>query len=793
MYEHTLKVLEFAKVQNALAGHCLSSLGQDLCEELRPLSDKEQIRSLLAETEAAIRLSREQGGSIPLRGLKDIREPLRRAKVGAMLSPEELADIQSDLQVMRLMRRFLLKVGEEDTELWCLCQWAEQITPNARLEERIGQCIDENCKIKDSASSALRTIRRQIQTTQNQVKSRLQEIVHSGRYQKMLQDGIVTMRAGRYVVPVKQEYKDALPGIIHDLSSSGATVFIEPEVVVRLNNELRRLINAEEAEVKRILRELSNEVGYFAEEAMVSLEALGHLDFTFAKARYSALLDASCPEIVDDYRVEIRGARHPLLGKDVVANDLYLGEGYRALVITGPNTGGKTVVLKTFGLLCLMVQCGLPIPADPGSVVPVFEHIFADIGDEQSIEQSLSTFSGHMRNIIKILDQVTPGSLVLLDELGAGTDPDEGSALAMAILEHLVEKCLVVATTHYSQLKGFAFHHSLMENACVEFDTQTLKPTYRLMIGLPGKSNAFQIALGLGLEQEIHQKALRFRSEEDFALDELIESIQLRERQARSSAMQAELEEKSYAKLRQEYDERLRQLNSEKNQIIRNAEREAKQMIRQTRQEFEDLLGRMRKVKDKEELEDVALQVRMQLEEKEKELEEREGQQKKKVPHDPLWQENLRCGDSVFIRSLQQQGTLLEAPKQGQVQVQVGIMKVVVDGNDLAPAQENSEETSGLTRTKSGMGKLVRSKSSTISQEVHLRGMTVDEAIYALDKYLDDVMLAGLSPVRIVHGKGAGILRKAIGDYLRTHAGVKDYHIAPPAEGGFGVTVVHLQ
>jgi len=790
VFEHSLKVLEFAKIREALAGYCVSTLGQELCHGLRPIKDKNEILRLLAETHGAMQLLREYGGTVPLRGLKDIRSALRRANLGGMLSPEELLDVRAVLQVMRMMRRFLIQ-AQGNSQLECLVQWGEMITPNTRLEERIGECVDEDSTIKDSASPALRTIRRQMATVQNQIRSRLHEIVHGGRFQKVLQDFIVTMRAGRYVVPVKQEHKDALPGIIHDISSSGATVFVEPEAVVRLNNELRRLTGEEEREIQRILRELSQQVGDFADLAMASLEVLAHLDFTFAKARYSMELDAACPQITDDCKVTLLRARHPLLGKDVVPNDIYLGEGYRALVITGPNTGGKTVVLKTLGLLCLMAQSGLPIPAEPQSVVPVFDYVFADIGDEQSIEQSLSTFSGHMRNIVQILEQVTPNSLVLLDELGAGTDPDEGAALAMALLEHLVEECLVVATTHYSQLKGFAFHHPAMENASMEFNTETLKPTYRLLIGLPGKSNAFQIALNLGLSREIYQSALRFRSQEDFALDKLIESIQTQERQARVRARQAELEEQSYLRLRQDYEERLAKLKQDEQAIIREARREAKHMLKEIRQEFEDLLGAMRKVKNKEELEDMARQVRHRLQERQKQLDQVEQKTPPPEEADQKWLERLRAGDPVLVRSLDKEGILLDDPKQDQVQVQVGLMKVVVDLADLAPAK-GQRETPPKQQGPSRAGTLARSKSSTISPELHLRGMTVDEALYALDKYLDDAVLVGLSPVRIVHGKGTGTLRKEVAAYLKNHRNVKEYYIAPPTEGGLGVTIVHL-
>ncbi|MDQ0287422.1 DNA mismatch repair protein MutS2 [Desulfofundulus luciae] len=784
MDERTLKRLEYDKVLEHLARYTISPLGRERVFSLRPVTDRQAIHTMLAQTTQARELLRLEPGT-ELGGWHDIRQYLQRVVRGAVLEPQELFEIGQTLGACRRIRRFF---ADRPGRYPLLEEIALNIGNFSELEKKIGRAILPGGEIADDASATLSTIRRRLQRAQQQVKEQLENIVRSPAYQKYLQDPIVTIREGRYVVPVKQEYRAQVPGIVHDQSASGATLFIEPMAVVESNNEVRRLQVAEKQEIARILGELSGAVAARGEELALSLEALGQMDFIMARARYSEHLDAVGPRLLPAPRLNLRQARHPLLSGNVVPISIHLGYQFDTLVITGPNTGGKTVTLKTVGLLALMAQSGLHIPAGEGSELGIFDEVFADIGDEQSIEQSLSTFSSHLTNIVQILNQAGQGSLVLLDELGAGTDPVEGAALAQAILERLHETgAKTVATTHYSELKNFACARERVENASVEFDAVTLKPTYRLLIGKPGSSNAFEIALRLGLAPDLVERARSFMTAEQVQVADLMQQLERARQQAERELEEARHMRQEAEELKERYRALRDELAARRESILSRAREEARQLVKRARQESEEAIKELRA-----RLADEAARVR---EEAIREAREKlAGMQERLQPRttvsrpDPgVIPESVSVGQTVFLPRFNQRGTVVALPEAGEVQVQVGMIKINVPLAELRlPAED--ETSRGEVRVAS----LVQDKTRSISTRLDLRGLRAEEALQEVEKYLDDATLAGLSRVYLVHGKGTGALRAAIQQQLKTDRRVKSFRLGEHGEGGTGVTVVEL-
>lgn len=789
MNERTLRVLEFAKIKELLLAQASSALGRERIEELQPMTAVESVNRALKETTEARAIY--TTGGFPLQGLVDIRPSLRRAALGAVLQSHELLDIAALCACSRRAFGFFRERGEEYP---LLASYAQQLVSFRSLEDAIAEAIDEFAEVKDNASSKLRSIRNDIRTLQGRLKQRLESMVRSPAIQKYLQEPLVTMRNERYVLPVKVEYRSQVPGIIHDQSASGSTLFIEPMAAVEISNDLRRKLLEEEQEVERILTALSQEVQAVAGPLRANVDILAQLDLAMAKGKLSYLLQATEPYMNEEGYINLKNARHPLLpAETVVPNNVYLGREFSVLLITGPNTGGKTVTLKTVGLLALMAQAGLHIPADEGSELAVFEKIFADIGDEQSIEQSLSTFSSHMTNIVEITQQADHRSLVLLDELGAGTDPTEGAALAMAIIDHLYSLgCRLLATTHYSELKSYAYQTAGVQNASVEFDVETLRPTYRLRIGLPGKSNAFEISTRLGLAENIIQHARAYLTGEQLRVEDLLKQLeatrlQVKEEQMVAQALRGEAEAKAA-----ELSRRLEQVRRQEQKILETAKQEARALVQAHKQEIERMLSDLRQALEQAQIDRAGAQ--QVLEEARQSLRTLQAQtapsisQELSVPAVKIAKDrDFQAGDEVLVKHLGQRGRLLEDPSEnGEVQVQLGALRLVcrVEQLEKLVSQEKSSAPSSFN--------MVNMARTRVPLELDLRGKTVDEALLEIDKYLDDASVAGLSTVRIIHGKGTGALRNGVREFISKHQQVKSYRFGGPSEGGSGVTVVEL-
>ena len=782
MNEQTLRVLEYDKIIAMLCREASCSLGQRLAEELRPSADPDWVLASLAVTTEA-RRAWEEAGRLPLGGLHDVSSEIDRARIGAVLAPEDLLRVGSTLAGGRRLREFLAERRERLPLLW---ETASGLGSFRRIEDEIARCLGPDGTVLDDASPDLRRLRNLLRTLQNRVRDKLDSLIRGGDHQKHLQEALVTVRNGRYVVPVRQEYKANFPGIVHDQSASGATVFIEPMAVVELNNQLRSAEADEEEEVRRVLSMLSALVGEEAAAIAATLGALAELDLAFAKGRFSLEMGGIEPEVNDEGWLELRGARHPLLRGEVVPIDAALGKDFDTLVITGPNTGGKTVTLKTIGLLTLMAQSGLHIPARVGSTVGVFTQVACDIGDEQSIEQSLSTFSSHLSHIVAILGGLEGRrTMVLLDELGAGTDPTEGAALAMAILEYLhAREIRTVATTHYSELKAFAYQTPGVQNASVEFDVASLRPTYRLTIGLPGQSNAFAIAARLGLNTSIIERATGLISREDRQVEELIGNIANDAKAARDARRTAEELRARGDRFKQEHEAELARLRREKDEILREAKKEAREILNETRRETENLLRLLQEAGDEKQRREAAKLIREEIRAR---LDTLETEEAPPPAGEAVALENPRPGELVRSRSLDKQGQVLALNGDGQVLVQVGIIKINLPLTDLSRVDEPAGRAN-----QGNLGNLGRNKALAVSSELDLRGMRVDEALAMTDKYVDDLALAGMGQARIIHGKGTGALRQAIGDYLRGHPRIKTSRMGLPNEGGAGVTIIEM-
>lgn len=793
MNERTLRVLEYHKIIKILTEHTVSNLGKEIANNLKPSNNIYEVKEWLQETGEAIEILFKKG-NIPLEGIYDIRPSLKRAELGSILENNELLKISDTLTGVKKIKKFM-KEGKDNDLYPIIDDLVSLLVGMDDIINYINKVVLNEDEISDSASPELFSIRRKIKERHAKIREKLNNIVTSASYQKFLQEQIITIRNDRYVIPVKQEFRGSLSGIVHDQSSSGATLYIEPMIIVEMNNDLKQLKLREADEINKILLQLSKMISEKKQEIETNIEILTTLDFIFAKAKFSLELKCFEPIINDSGRINLKKARHPLLDSDlVVPIDVYLGETFNVLVITGPNTGGKTVSLKTIGLLVLMSQSGLYIPAAEGSEISLFDYVFADIGDEQSIEQSLSTFSSHMKNIIAILNDVTEKSLVLLDELGAGTDPTEGAALAMGVLEVLRTRHIrTIATTHYSELKAYALITPGLSNGSVEFDIETLKPTYKLSIGNPGKSNAFEISKKLGLQNQVIKKAKEFMSKDKIKFEDIIISLE-------ESRKKAEEERRISEKLRyeaqlinQEANKRLNRINSQKEKIIKAAYEEAKKIIEEQKPEIDNIIRELKEAMEKEAKEKLKTIEKAGLDVKgiENEIQNNINDITFKKLKNYKPPKNLKLGDLVRVIKLNKKGYVLSLPDDnGNLTVQVGIMKVNVNISDLKSEKVNEEESPAEKYTGIDKTKIIL---ADVPTELDLRGKTLDEALLDVDKYLDDVYLSNIKTVTLIHGKGTGVLRSGITQLLKNHPHVKSYRTGGYYEGGFGVTIVEIK
>lgn len=789
MNNKALKTLEYNKITDRLASHASSEPGIKLCRELQPMMDMDEINSALKQTSDAVsRIFRH--GSISFAGLKDIRPLTKALEVGSALGMSELLDICSLLKVAAGARRYGVSEDEAADSLSGLFNVIYDI---ADVRREIERCILSEDEIADDASAELKNIRRQMRICTERIRTELNSMLN-GSDRTYLQEAVITTRGGRYCIPVKAEYKSQVPGMVHDQSKAGSTFFIEPMSVVRLNNEIREYEVKESEEIAKIIASLSAMAGNYTAELDADYDILSQLDFIFAKAKLSFEYKGSEPIMNTRGYINIRKGRHPLIDSHkVVPIDVSIGDEYSELIITGPNTGGKTVTLKTIGLFSLLGQSGLHIPAADNSELTVFNDIFADIGDEQSIEQSLSTFSSHMKNIIEILAKADSNSLVLFDELCAGTDPTEGAALAISILTSLHKlRVTTVATTHYSELKIFALSTEGVQNACCEFDVATLAPTYRLLIGIPGKSNAFAISGKLGLPQYIIDDAKESLASEDVAFEDVISDLEKSRVTIEREKLELEEYKKEVEDLKNQLKAKNERLDERSDNILQKAREEASAILREAKETADDAIRKLNKANaagmSVAELEKQRQRIKDNINkvDKGRVLKAQEPARQHKAS-------DFHIGDRVHVASLNLDGTVHTLPNQkGELNVTIGIMNYNVNMSDLTIIEEASEMRK-LKQKSSGIGKLKMSKTASISPEINLIGMTSDEAIMTLDKYLDDAFLSHISPVRIVHGKGSGILRNAVHNYLKRQKHVKSFRLGSFGEGDYGVTIVEFK
>ncbi|SDC25608.1 DNA mismatch repair protein MutS2 [Shouchella lonarensis] len=786
MMERVQRVLEYDKMKQQLLSFVASSLGRRKVEALIPSRQIDEVIEWQRETAEAVDVLRLKG-AVPLGGITDIGAHVKRAQIGGGLSATELTEIAATLYGGKRTKQFFTNIiADELLSLPLLGAYVEQIVPLTPLEQAIKQCIDDHGYVLDQASGTLRTVRAQIRTFETTIRTKLEQFTRSSR--SMLSDALVTIRNDRYVIPVKQEYRSSFGGIVHDQSASGATLFIEPGVIVSLNNQLTEAKSREKREIERILADLSNQVGVEGASLLLNLEMLAQIDFVVAKAQYANAIRAVQPKLNDQGYIHLKQARHPLLSADeVVPIEVAIGNDIRSLVITGPNTGGKTVTLKTIGLLSCMAQSGLHVPAEEETELAVFAHIFADIGDEQSIEQSLSTFSSHMKNIVSILEQVNEQSLVLLDELGAGTDPTEGAALAMAILDHLYGLgALAVATTHYSELKGYAYERTGALNASVEFDVETLRPTYRLLVGVPGRSNAFAISKRLGLNEGIITAAKVEMTREAGQVERMIASLEQRQKeveQAREEALAVQQDAETlkkqlareFARFEREKQLRLQEVDKKAAQALTEAKEEAEMIIAELR----DLQKQGTAVKDHQ-----LIEARKHLEEAAPKLSQQKptskGQMEKMTERAP------QPGDEVKVLSLNQNGSIVKKVDDKTFLVQLGMMKMSVATDDMQLLKSSKKETNTASTTS------LKRTNMHVSPELDLRGERYEEAMRRVEKYIDDALLAGYSKVSIIHGHGTGALRKGVKKLVAAHPRIKTTRDGGMNEGGLGNTVIEF-
>ncbi len=794
MNPKALKTLEYNKIIDKLTEFAGSALAKEMCRNLQPSTDLYEIQALQKETSDA--LSRiYQKGAVSFRGVRDIRGSIKRLEIGAIIGINELLSICSLLDVCSKVKAYSRNDRDPDFEdsLEAMFQALQPLTP---VSSEIRRCIASEEELNDDASPALFKIRRSMRQINDKVHAQLQMMVN-GSARTYLQDAVVTMRNGRYCIPVKAEHRGQIPGMIHDQSSTGSTLFVEPMAVIKLNNDLRELELKEEKEIEMILATLSARCGEETEALRDDLDLLTKLDFIFARAQLSRSMNGTQPDFNEEGRILIKKGRHPLLDKKkVVPIDIQLGKDFELLIITGPNTGGKTVSLKTVGLFTLMGQAGLHIPAFDHSELSVFHEVFADIGDEQSIEQSLSTFSAHMTNTVSILKEADDRSLVLFDELGAGTDPTEGAALAIAILSNLHRRgSRVMATTHYSELKVFALSTPGVENGCCEFDVETLRPTYRLLIGVPGKSNAFAISQKLGLSQDIIEEAKTHLTKQDEDFEDLLADLEQKRVTIEQERDQINSYKEEIRELKQRLESKQEKLDLSRDKILREANEQARNILQEAKDYADTTIRNFQKYGkaagvSAKDMEKERGKLREKMSTVDKKLSAKNAAPKKS--HKQLTAKDLHIGDSIKVLSLNLKGTVSTLPDaKGNLFVQMGILRSQVNIRDL----EKLDDTviTGGNFSKTGSGKIKMSKSASVSTEINLLGKTVDEAIMELDKYLDDAYIAHLPSVRIVHGKGTGALRKGVHNYLRRQKHVKSYRLGEFGEGDAGVTIVEFK
>lgn len=778
-------ILEFDKIKKQLTEFASSSLGEQAILDLSPDTDFQVVQKAQLETEEGAKIIRLRG-SAPITGLTDVNAHLKRLEIGGNLNGLEIYQIGSNLRVSRQMKNFMADLLEVGVELPLLGVLADELLVLKEVEDDIAISVDESGKVLDTASEALGSIRRTLRRTEDRVREKLESYLRNRNAAKMLSDAVITIRNDRYVIPVKQEYKSHYGGIVHDQSASGQTLFIEPQSVVDLNNERKSLQSKEAQEIERIFAEISTSLAVWNKEIHHNTFILGRFDFILAKARFGKAMKAITPHLSDKGIVRLLGARHPLLEADkVVANDIYLGEDFTTIVITGPNTGGKTITLKTLGLLTLMAQSGLQIPAQEDSTIAIFEHVFADIGDEQSIEQSLSTFSSHMTNIVSILANVNQQSLILYDELGAGTDPQEGAALAISILDASHAKgASVVATTHYPELKAYGYNRVHATNASVEFNVETLSPTYKLLIGVPGRSNAFDISRRLGLSETIITEARSLVDTESADLNDMISSLEEKRNLAEAEYEEAHDLAQGADALLKDLQKEIASYYQQKDKLIEQASNKAALIVEKAEAEAEEIIHELR-----------TMQLNGAAGIKEHELidaKTRLGKVKPKtinktIPQPPKQKPHVfQDGDNVRVLSLGQKGSLLNKINDTEWNVQIGIIKMKIKTSDLEFIQPEKPKKQRIITS-------VQSSDSPAKSELDLRGERYEDALQKVDKYLDEALMAGYPQVAIIHGKGTGALRTGVTEYLKNHRMVKSIRFGAAAEGGNGVTIVEFK
>lgn len=789
MNQSIFKTLEYAKIIAMLENMATSSMGKELASKLLPSSDIDEVLELISHTQEAsnILISTEP----PFGGIHDIRSLLKKTSLGLVIEVSSLLDILNTMYAMRNLKKFFKELEVDSPQFK---EWAKSIEILGQLEREIDNIVDEHGAMRDSASVELMRIRREIKASKHRIKTNIDGILKNPDFQKYFQENLFTIRDERYVIPIKQEYRQQFPGVVHDQSSSGSTLFIEPMSIVDLNNDIKQYIIDEKREIERILRVISEKIAKNADILLQNCEIMAQLDFAFAKAKLARKMHATKPEINNSGYINLIKARHPLLNKDhVVPIDIRLGQNYRTLLITGPNTGGKTVSMKTLGLLVLMTQSGLFIPALSSSEISIFQNVYADIGDEQSIEQSLSTFSAHMRNLVNILDNIEHDDLLLLDEVGSGTDPEEGAALAMAILERLMQiGACTVATTHYNELKTFAYSKEGIENACVEFDIKSLRPTYRLLIGTPGASNAFAISKRLGLSDTLILRAQQLIKADHAQFENVLntlesEKLMYEQKNADITERQQRIEklEKQLADMKQELarkkEHTLRKTKEQCATLLRRTRRESEEIIKELKAQFNDYGSKKR-----QETIDISRQkLRNRLDKV-----NQPGDDPNK-PGEAVDIKTIAIGDIVYLNKLRQKANIT-AINGKELTVQLGSLKMNVKAKDCSFVSRapKAKETTSPSKAKNFN---MLAKVSQISPEVDIRGLMVDEAIDVVGKYLDDAVISGLARVLIIHGKGTGALRKGIQEYLKNHRNVLSFTLGDVDEGGSGVTAVKLK
>lgn len=792
MNAKTLKALEYEKIVGLLSDEASSQLGKAVIWELLPFTDMRQIRDSLDETDEAVRLITFKG-SLPLGNIYDISKELSLAKKGGTLSIGELLKVLYNMKVARDVKSFM---AGDTPDVPILKSMTDALEHFKELLKDLDNAIKSEDRLSDNASSELGSIRRSIVRKNEDIRVKINHIISSAENKNALQDAIVTVRGGRYVIPVKQEYKGKINGIIHDQSGSGATVFIEPQIIVNMNNELRELELAEKAEEAKIIGEFSSRVGELSDRLKNNDIILVDMDVIMAKGKLSVKNGFERPNISSDRSLNLKNARHPLIDRKKAAPiNIRLDDEFTALIITGPNTGGKTVSLKMTGLLSLMMQSGLHIPASAASTLPVYDKIFADIGDEQSIEQSLSTFSSHMKNIVAIVDEVDENSLVLLDELGAGTDPAEGAALAIAILDNLrAENSHVIATTHYTEIKKYAIKTDGVENASMNFDIETLSPTYSLSIGVAGKSNAFEISQKLGLRADIIESARGLLTSEDIAFEEVLKAIEDDKNRAEAERDEAIMLNIRVQQLQRKIEEDEKRGREEREKLLEEAKRQARDILKEAKQAAKQVQDELKEIAKLESLGER----NKRLEKSKKKIKDTAGKYKEQFiveeNDNPISIDDVKIGDRVKVLTINQNGEIIGMPdSKGELLVQVGIIKMKCKAKDLKVILEGRNKKKLKQKSKSGYGSLYRAKTSSISQNVNVQGENLADALAIVEKYIDDAFMANLREVTVIHGRGEGILKNGIWEMLKKNGQVKEFRAGSYNEGGHGVTIVSLK